>query len=76
MKENISAYTSSGSNYPAFVSVNLVDDGEVEIMVRPEVQSDGRCGEGVSMKMSQNDFYQFAFEMSNWAFKQKLPKSL
>lgn len=75
MRENISAYTTSGSNYPSFVSVNLVD-GEVEIMVRPEVQIDGRCGEGASMKMSQTDFYKIAFEMANWAFKQQLPKAL
>jgi hypothetical protein len=76
MRENISAYTAPGSNYPSFVSVNLVDNQEVEIMVRPEVQTDGRCGEGASMKMSQADFYKFAFEMANWAFTQQLPKAL
>jgi len=72
MRENISAYTTSGSYYPSFISVNLVDNQEVEILVRPEAQPDGRCGEGSSMKMSQADFYKFASEMANWVRKQQV----
>jgi hypothetical protein len=53
MKRNIAAYTSTGINYPAYISVNYdEDDNSVEVTVRSDVKKDGNCGDVASIKLS------------------------
>ena len=44
MPRNLAYYTAPGSNYPAFISVNEQDDGQVEITVRSTPEADGTEG--------------------------------
>ena len=50
---NIYAYTAPGTNYPEFISVNMLGD-EVEIIVRTAAWGDGTCGNTASIRLSKN----------------------
>lgn len=52
MRTNIAAYTAPGSFYPAYISINEVNDTLIEITVRPPAH-DGKCGEPVAMTMNR-----------------------
>ena len=49
---NLYAYTTPGSNYPEFISVNMRGE-EVEILVRTAAWGDGTCGNVASIRLSK-----------------------
>jgi hypothetical protein len=46
--KNLEAFTEAGCEYPAYISINETEDGDVEFVVRsrPEVDSHGDVNEG------------------------------
>jgi len=51
MRDNIFAYTAPGSAYPGYVSINRLENGDVEITVREE----GRSFAGVHVCANASD---------------------
>lgn len=49
MRHNLAAYTASGPNYPSYISVNQLEDGSVEFIVRSKAKEDGSCGDTASI---------------------------
>lgn len=66
MRTNIAACTAPGSNYPEFVSINLVE-GRVEITVRSAAKSDGWCGDTAVMSMTGAQFEMLARDLYSFA---------
>ena len=63
MSTNITAFTPAGYPPPSFLSVNQLDTGEVEVIVRSEAKTDGSCGDCASIKLSANQFSKVAQDM-------------
>ena len=52
-RENIAAHTdATGPGYPAYLSINRLDDGAVEVIVRSPPSPEGRCGDTAQMAMT------------------------
>jgi hypothetical protein len=65
-RRNITAHTLSGSNYPAFLSVNHEEDGQIEFTVRSSAKEDGTCGDIAVVKLSREDFRRALQEMQEF----------
>lgn len=66
MKKNIAAFTSEDA-YPAYVSINNLDDNHVEITMRGEAsQKNGHTvyGETVSAILSRTQFHKLMAEVA------------
>lgn len=61
MSRNIAAYTATGVNYPAFISINYLEyDNTVEVIVR----SDGKDGKEIaSIKLPAAKAREMAIQM-------------
>lgn len=42
MRQNLAAYTSTGTLYPEFINISCNDSGEYEITIRERVNLDGK----------------------------------
>jgi len=62
MQTNITAFTAGGF-YPPFLSINLLDSGEVEVIVRSEAKLDGSCGDCSSIKLNMDQFLKVSQDM-------------
>lgn len=62
-RHNVSAVTLPGCNYPAFLSVNHEEGGQVEFTVRSAAKEDGSCGDIATMKMDMKDFREVARQL-------------
>jgi hypothetical protein len=51
-RENLFAYTTPGSFYPSFLSINREENGNVSVTVRSEAKEDGRCGDTAVIELS------------------------
>ncbi len=52
-RENLAAHTEpTGPGYPAFLSINRLDDGAVEVIVRSPPSPEGKCGDVAQMAMT------------------------
>lgn len=66
MRSNITAFTPPGFA-PPFFSVNTLEDGRIEIIVRSVAKEDGSCGDIASITMSAEQFSKSAREMFSFA---------
>jgi len=55
MQKNIYAHTFMDPCFPAFISINKLDEGDVEVIVRSKAKQDGSCGDTSSIKLVQKD---------------------
>ena len=51
-RTNLAAHTDPGCSYPAYMSINRLPDGAVEITVRSPASPDGKCGDTAAMAMT------------------------
>lgn len=60
-RKYIAASTNPGSSYPGFVSINQVEDGSVEVMVRANGVPE-KCGDIVAVNLSKAAFVKMLHE--------------
>lgn len=60
MTTNIYARTSLAQSYPSYVSLNISDNGVVELTVRGPATPDGKCGETVTVVMPDKELSSLA----------------
>jgi hypothetical protein len=71
MKQNISAFTAPGCNYPPYFSANVLDaTREIEITVRSAAKAGGSCGDTSCIVMSPAEFQRIVREMFSFACTQ------
>lgn len=62
MSKNLAAFTSSGCNYPSFISINEFEHYFVSITVRAPRKEDGSCGDIAAIVLSANEFVELLEE--------------
>lgn len=66
-RRNLAAHTTSGCNYPSYISINELDQ-LVEITVRGPRKEDESCGETVAIILTASEFVEL-LEQANSNFQ-------
>lgn len=64
---NVFAYTAPGCNYPEYISLNVDEQGNLTVTVRPEPAGDGVCPQTVSIKLTPEQVKILARQLFSFA---------